>query len=55
MNKTMSMCICMSEEEFEKLKKAVKLEKYSLYNKFMSRTVIKEPTIVVAENMEKEE
>lgn len=46
MNKTMSMCICISEEE---------VKKYSSYNEFVRRAVLKEPTMVIAENIEKEE
>ena len=47
MNKTYSMSIRVSEEEFNRLKQAAKLESYSSYSEFVRRFVLKEADKVI--------
>ncbi len=50
MNKTISMSIRVNEEELEKLKKAVELEKYASYSEFVRRTVLLEAEKIINEH-----
>ena len=54
MNKTISMSIRVSEEEFDKLKQAARLVSYASYSEFVRRTVLIEATRIISENEEKE-
>ena len=47
MKKTISMCIRVSEEEFDKIKKAATLLSYSSYSEFVRRTALLEAERVI--------
>lgn len=47
MNKTISMCIRVSEEELDKLKQAARLEAYASYSEFIRRTALIEAEKVI--------
>ena len=53
MNKTISMCIRVSEEELDKLKQAARLEAYASYSEFIRRTALIEAEKVIRGNREK--
>lgn len=53
MNKTISMSIRVSEEEFDKLKQATRMEAYASYSEFIRRTALIEAEKVIRENSEK--
>ena len=53
MNKTISMCSRVSEEELDKLKQAARLESYASYSEFIRRTALIEAEKVIRDNMEK--
>ncbi len=48
-NKTYSMSIRVSEQEFERLKRAAKLEAYSSYSEFVRRTALIEASKIIDE------
>ena len=50
MNKTISMSIRVSEEEFDKLKQAARIEAYASYSEFVRRTALKESDRVIKKN-----
>ena len=50
MNKTISMSIRVSKEEFDKLKQAARLEAYASYSEFIRRTAL-----IEAENVLKKQ
>ena len=50
MNKTISMSIRVSEEEFNSLKIAASLQAYSSYSEFVRRTALLEARKVIKEN-----
>lgn len=50
MKKNISMSIRVSPEEFEKLKKAAKLQEYSSYSEFVRRTALIEATKIIKES-----
>lgn len=54
MNKTYSMSIRVSEEEFNRLKQAAKLESYSSYSEFVRRFVLKEADKVIKKERKNE-
>lgn len=45
--KSLSMCIRISDEELDKLKRAARLEKYASYSEFVRRTVLIEAEHVI--------
>jgi uncharacterized protein (DUF1778 family) len=49
-NKTVSMCIRVSQEELHRLKQAARLEKYSSYSEFVRRTALIEADNVIKNN-----
>lgn len=53
MNKTITMSIRVSEDEFEKLKQAARMESYSSYSEFVRRTALIEASKIVEENTKK--
>lgn len=50
MNKTISMSIRVSEEEFNSLKVAASLQAYSSYSEFVRRTALLEARKIIKEN-----
>lgn len=50
MKRTISLSLRVSEDEFEKLKLAAKLETYSSYSEFIRRTSLIEATRIIKEN-----
>ena len=50
MNKTISMSIRVSEEEFNSLKAAASLQAYSSYSEFVRRTALLEARKVIKES-----
>ncbi|MDE5976968.1 MAG: DUF1778 domain-containing protein [Turicibacter sp.] len=55
MNKTISMSIRVSEEEFMKIKKAAELEAYSSYSEFVRRTALIESEKVITQKRKYQE
>lgn len=49
-NKSLSMCIRVSQEELQRLKQAARLEKYSSYSEFVRRTALLEADNVIKNN-----
>jgi uncharacterized protein (DUF1778 family) len=49
-NKSVSMCIRVSQEELQRLKQAARLEKYSSYSEFVRRTALLEADNVIKNN-----
>lgn len=49
-NKSVSMCIRVSQEELQRLKQAARLEKYSSYSEFVRRTALLEADHVIKNN-----
>ena len=50
MNKTISMSIRVSEEEWDKLNQAARIEAYASYSEFVRRTALKESDRVIKRN-----
>ncbi len=55
MTKTTNMCIRVSEEELQKLKKAAEIEAYASYSEFVRRTALIEASKVIDEADRKED
>lgn len=55
MNKTISMSIRVSQEEFNILKQATRLESYGSYSEFVRRTALIEASKVIEAKGSKEE
>lgn len=55
MAKTTNMCIRVSEEELQKLKKAAEIEAYASYSEFVRRTALIEASKVIDEADRKED
>lgn len=55
MNKSISMSIRVNEEEFEMLKAATKIERYSSYSEFIRRTALKEANRVIEDELRHKE
>ena len=55
MAKTTNMCIRVSEEELQKLKKAAEIEAYASYSEFVRRTALIEASKVIDEADTKED
>ena len=55
MNKTVTMCIRVSEEELSKVKLAARLEAYGSHSEFVRRTMLIEANRIIANNMKQEQ